>query len=66
MTDARSSVDRQRRVGGYVAIALGVLDLVLGIVTGAAITIAVAVFLFMAGGVLLVSARNGNRRPPTA
>jgi uncharacterized membrane protein HdeD (DUF308 family) len=64
MTDARSAVDRQRRIGGYVAIALGVLDLVLGIVSGAAITIAVAVFLFIAGAVLLVSARSGSGRPP--
>jgi hypothetical protein len=64
MTDARSSIDRQRRIGGYVALALGVVDLVLGIVLGAPITLAVAVFLFIAGGVLLVSARNGGGRPP--
>ena len=64
MTDARSPVDRQRRIGGYVALALGVVDLVLGIVTGAVITLAVGVFLFIAAGVLLVSARNGSGRPP--
>ena len=62
MADAtRAPVDRQRRIGGYVALALGVLDLVLGVVTGAAITLAVAVFLFVAGGVLLVSARTRER-----
>jgi hypothetical protein len=66
MTRSELPAERQRRIGAYVALGVGLFNLVLGVVVGATITIAVAVFLLIVGGALLISSLGlGGRPPPT-
>ena len=66
MANNELPAERQRRIAAYVALGVGLLNLVLGLVVGATITIGVAVFLLVVGGALLVSSLGlGNRPPPT-
>jgi hypothetical protein len=65
MDDSERPVERQRRIAAYVALGLGLVNLVLGVVVGAAVTIGVAVFLLVVGGALLVSAMGLGNRPPS-
>lgn len=64
MAEHQPSAARQRRIGAYAAIVLGVVNLVLGVVVGAPITIGVAVFLLIVGGVVLASSMAGAGPPP--
>lgn len=66
MTKRELPAERQRRIGAYVALGVGVFNVVVGAVAGATITIAIGVFLLVVGGALLVSSLGlGNRPPPT-
>ena len=66
MAEDGTPVERQRRIGAYVALGVGLFNLILGVIVGAVITIAVAVFLLVVGGVLLASSYGlGNRPPPS-
>ena len=66
MAQSETPKERQRRIGAYVALALGVVNLVLGVAAGAFLTIAIAVFLLVVGGALLVSSLGLGNRPPPA
>jgi hypothetical protein len=66
MANNELPAERQRRIAAYVALGVGLINLVLGVVVGATITIVAAVFLLVVGGALLVSSLGlGNRPPPT-
>lgn len=65
MADARSTADRQRRIAAYVFLAVGLVNLVVGAVAGAIVTIAISVVMLVVGGALLVSTITGGSRPPS-
>ncbi len=66
MAQSESPKERQRRIGAYVLLGVGLINLVLGVVAGAFLTIAIAVFMLVVGGALLASALGLGNRPPPA
>jgi uncharacterized membrane protein len=65
MSDSSATTPRQRRIASYVFLGVGLLNLVVGVVAGALITIIASVVMLIVGGALLVTGVTGSGRPPT-
>jgi hypothetical protein len=66
MANAENPQERQRRIFGYVFLGVGLINLILGVVVGAPITIAVGVFLLIVGGAMVAKSVIAGGRPPRA
>lgn len=65
MSDSRATTARQRRIAAYVFLGVGLLNLVVGFVAGALVTIIVSVIMLIVGGALMVSGVTSSGRPPS-
>jgi hypothetical protein len=59
MAERQSAADRQRRIGAYLFLGVGLINLVVGVVAGAGITIVVSIVMLVVGVVLLASSLTG-------